>query len=336
MNNNKHEQFRHQGASLLPAIAYGDAAGLPVETRTAEYIAEHYGTINQLIGSSENPFYLGAYEPGLWSDDTQLSLAVAQGLIAADGFDLRAQAEQHIKAYDETPEMERRGITVKRGWGGSTTGAMERLKNGVSPLESGTVDGAGNGVLMKMAPLVYWQVAKETTDEERYSQYDALTTMTHDSDIARVTTRVHGDMLWYLLSQPYDREAFVDIAKEAVHRHSAALAIASHDQEAIFDYLTDDLNKEVILANTDQKGFFAPQTLAMAYGAFLANEGQFATSVYEAVNLGGDTDSTASIVAAMSTFATREMVRVPVDHQHLDRLPMLRRVSREFARQALK
>ena len=336
MENNKHNQFFHQGESLLPAVAYGDAAGLPVETRSAAYIAEQYGRIDQLIGSSENPFYLGKYEPGLWSDDTQLSLAVAQGLLEADGFDLAAQAEQHIFAYDQTPEMERRGITVKRGWGGSTTGAMERMKAGESPETSGTKDGAGNGILMKMAPLVYWQAARETTDEERYEQYDKLTTMTHDSDIARATTRIHGDMLWYLLTQPYDRLDFADIAQDAARRHSETFAVAPHEITESFEYLSGAIDTETILSRTDAKGFYAPQTLAMAYGAYLTHNGEFTPSVYEAVNLGGDTDSTASIVAAMSTFATRELVRLPVDHQHIDQLPMLRRVSRQFAIQALK
>lgn len=336
MTNNKHNQFLHQGESLLPAIAYGDAAGLPVETRSAEYIAEHYGVIRELIGSSENPFYLGKYQPGLWSDDTQLSLAVAEALIEADGFDLATQAEQHIHAYNQTPEMERRGIIVKRGWGRSTTGAMERLKSGVSPEVSGTKDGAGNGILMKLAPLVYWQVARETIDEERYEQYDQLTTMTHDSDIARATTRVHGDVLRYLLTQPYDRADFADIAQEAARRHSEAFAVPLMEIADRFRYLASAVDKETILSQTDSKGFYAPQTLAMAYGAYLTHGGEFAPSVYEAVNLGGDTDSTASIVAAMSTFATRELVRLPVDHQNIDQLPMLQRVSRQFARQALE
>ena len=32
--------MEHKGNVLIPVIAYGDAAGLPVETRTAEYIQQ--------------------------------------------------------------------------------------------------------------------------------------------------------------------------------------------------------------------------------------------------------------------------------------------------------
>ena len=38
-------RFERAAKNLLPAIAYGDAAGLPVETRSAEYIEVNHGTI---------------------------------------------------------------------------------------------------------------------------------------------------------------------------------------------------------------------------------------------------------------------------------------------------
>jgi ADP-ribosyl-[dinitrogen reductase] hydrolase len=330
-NTNKHEHFLSKGRSLIPAIAYGDAAGLPVETRSAEYIAEHYGVINKLIPTSENPFYRGTYEPGLWSDDTQLTLAVAEGLIEADGFDISTQVTQHINAYDSTPEMERRGIFVKRGWGGSTTGAMERLKQGVTPDKSGTKDGAGNGVLMKMAPLAYWQVARHTTDEERFNQYDTLTTMTHDSDVARMTTRIHGDMLISLTNEGYEKEQFLDTLYRSIGRHAFELSLNEKDYHIMFEYLEGDVTKETIQANTDRKGFYAPQTLTRTYGAFIAHDGDAVPSIYEAVNLGGDTDSAASIAASMAVLATKNTIYLPYDHQQIGRLSMIRSVSRKLA-----
>ena len=331
---NNHERFIHKGRTFLTSIAYGDAAGLPVETRSAEYIAEHYGVINHLVGSSENPFYVGKYEPGLWSDDTQLSIAVASGLIDTDGFDLDAQANRHVIAYDSTPEMERRGITVKRGWGGSTTAAMEKLKQGIRPEASGTKDGSGNGVLMKMAPLSYWQAVHGDSDEERYEQFDQLTTMTHDSDIARLTTRLHGDVLDSLINEGYDRERFTDTIFTSIGRHALALGLSEKEYHDVFSYLTGTVDKQTILANTDKKGFFAPQTLAMAYGAFVAHDADGVPSMYEAVNLGGDTDSTASIIGAMAVFATKNPVALPIDHQNLDQLDMIKEIGFQFTEYA--
>jgi ADP-ribosylglycohydrolase len=331
--------MRQIGERLLPAIAYGDAAGLPVETRSAQYIAEHYGIIDRLLPTHENPFFVGEYDPGLWSDDTQLSIAVAQGLINAGGFDMQAMAETHIAAYDETTEMqrERNGklITVKRGWGGSTTAAMEKLKEGLSFELSGTKEGSGNGILMKMAPLVYWQVARTTSEEERYEQLDRLTVMTHDSDIARLCTRIHGDVLHYLLTQDYNKKDLLALLDESITKHEFATGLPGAIRD-LLGYLHGDISKRNILMHTDGKGFYAPQTLAMAYGSFMMHEGEFTPSVYEAVNLGGDTDSTASIVAAMVDFKTHDTLYIPNDHQNIYRLGYLKQVSRGLARAALR
>lgn len=331
------EIITQKGNSLLPAIAYGDAAGLPVETRSAEYIAAHYGKIDHLIPSSENPFYIGTYEAGLWSDDTQLSLAVAEALIESDGFDLSTQAQRHVEAYDSTPDMERKGIQVKRGWGGSTIAAMRQLKEGMSPTLTGTKDGSGNGILMKMAPLAYWQAVRATDDDERIAQYDALTSMTHDSDVARLTTQVHGDVVQSLMQNGYEKARFVDTLYAAIGTHALRYGINEQDFRAQFSYLeAPTITKDVILAHTDRKGFYAPQTLAMAYGAFVAHDGDGVPSIYEAVNLGGDTDSTASIVAAMSTLASENDIRLPIDHQNIFEIEMIKSASQRLAAQALR
>jgi len=332
---NTMNMMEHKGNVLIPTIAYGDAAGLPVETRTAEYIEQKYGIIHSLLPTKENPFFTGENEPGTWSDDTQLTLAVAKALIKADGFDIHAMADAHLDAYGSTKEIFRKGKWAKRGWGGSTIDAMEKIKSGVSPLESGTLDGSGNGVLMKLAPLAYWQTVREVSDEERHEQYDALTNMTHDSLIARLTTRVHGDTLTYLMKNGYEREAFLDELASSVAQHEGA-TWSNGEAREILSYLPEVQTRNDILNRTDAKGFYAPQTLAMAYGAFVLNEARTTDSMYEAVNLGGDTDSTASIVGAMSALASREVVLIPIDHQQLDQLEMLKRTSRELAQYALR
>jgi ADP-ribosyl-[dinitrogen reductase] hydrolase len=339
---NKHNRniLRRQGAVLIPAIAYGDAAGLPVETRTAEYISEHHGVINELLPTKENPFFGSEDNLGIWSDDTQLSLAVTKALIKANGFNLDAMAEAHLEAYDNTPEITRDGKQVKRGWGGSTTDSMERLRNGMSPDVSGSPGGTGNGVLMKIAPLAYMNAVRRTPLREIFSNYDTLTNMTHDSVVARMTTRIHGDVLSYLLRDEYDKRKFMNVLEGSIALHEFETrqfgGFPLGYMRSQIDYLHGTVNTDTILAETDKKGFYAPQTLAMAYGAFIAHEGHFTPSVYEAVNLGGDTDSIASIVASMSAFKTKEPLRMPIDYQNLDRLDELKKMSRKLAATAFR
>lgn len=328
------QSYIRQGELLLPVIAYGDAAGLPVEAKTAQYIADTYGRISRLESPKENPYYVGEHPVGTWSDDTELSVAVAKALIRAQGFDIFAQADTHIEAFSETAYIDVNGKVKKIGWGGSTTAAVRQLSEGVLPKFSGTKDGAGNGVLMKMAPLVFWQVATELSRQERYQQYDVLTTMTHDSPVARLTSRVHGDVLEYLMKTTYEKHRFLEFLDEQVKYHEEVTGQRGVMSD-LFGYLYGNTDDASILSATDGKGFYAPETLAMAYGAFIEHGGKFENGVYGAVNLGGDADSLGTIVAVMSHFAQKGEQALPDDFEKIVNIGNLRRISNKLTQLAL-
>jgi hypothetical protein len=68
-----------RGAILGTAI--GDALGRPVEGWFPDDIVKHHGTMTDFIPR----FEWGGGPPGLWSDDTQMTLCVARSLLVADG-----------------------------------------------------------------------------------------------------------------------------------------------------------------------------------------------------------------------------------------------------------
>lgn len=334
--------LRETGEQLIPAIAYGDAAGLPVETWSAEKIEHEFGWLNRLVCTDYNPYFAGSHEPGTWSDDTQLTIAVAEALIAAGGFDLNAQAEAHVRAYYEAPKTETKRGMQPRGWGGSTVNSVKRLINGVSPQHSGEQDGSGNGVLMKMAPLAYWHAVQEVEADERYTQYDQLTGLTHDSDVARLTTRLHGDVLDYLIRAGQDESQLVEnfaefVQERAAYHQTVITSLGKTVSDALVFLDNKELlyNPDKILAETDRKGFFAPQTLALAYGAFLHLSGDFHQTVYEAVNLGGDTDSIGSIAASMVVCIEAGRSVLPEDAGLLLERERLSTISTRLAKAAL-
>lgn len=233
---NQTERVYQAARQILPAIAYGDAAGLPVEAMSAEQISENYGRITELQAPSDHPFFPGSAR-GTVSDDTQLSLAVAESLIRTGGFSLESLADEHIAAYRQTP---RTTEGAPCGWGGSTIKAVERMISGIPPRESGEKGKAGNGVVMKMAPLVVWQVLGEVDKRTRRGQYDLLTNMTHNSEIARICTRLHGEVLSALLegrtvSEAADRFiqtlAVNDFSKESELLYRAVYNPCQTDEE---------------------------------------------------------------------------------------------------------
>ena len=329
---NQTERIYQAARQILPFIAYGDAAGLPVEGKSVERIRERYGRITELQAPSDHPFFPGSAR-GTVSDDTQLSLAVARSLIN-NGFSLESLADEHIAAYRQAP---RTAEGVPRGWGGSTVKAVERMISGVSPRESGEKGKAGNGVVMKMAPLVVWQVLGEVDKRTRRGQYDLLTNMTHNSEIARICTRLHGEVLSALLegrtvSEAADRFiqtlAVNDFSKESELLHRAVHSPCQTDEELAERYTAGK-------SGTDY-GFYVPETLAIAYDIFLGVGGDMQAAVYRAVNLGGDSDSTASIVAAMIACQSGGAYKEPPDMESVQGIEQLRTVSTQLAEAALR
>ena len=333
ISTNQTERIYQAARQILPAIAYGDAAGLPVEGKPAEYIRERYGRITELQAPSDHPFFPGSAH-GTVSDDTQLSLAVARSLLKNNGFSLESLADEHIAAYRQAP---RTAEGVPCGWGGSTVKAVERMISGVPPRESGEKGKAGNGVVMKMAPLVVWQVLSEVDKRTRRGQYDLLTNMTHNSEIARICTRLHGEVLSALLEgrkAPEAADRFIrtlavnNFSKESELLHRAVHSPCQTDEELAERYAASK-------SGTDY-GFYVPETLAIAYDIFLGAGGDMQAAVYRAVNLGGDSDSTASIVAAMIACQSGGAYKEPPDMESVQGIEQLRTVSTQLAEAALR
>lgn len=335
------ERLRKVGKLLLPVIAYGDAAGAPYEGEPAQ------PNKGRLVPYDTGLF--GIAPAGQWTDDTQLSVAMARSLIVSGEFDLDRIAHEHAVQLRTTPVRTMpSGVLVALGWGGSTVSAVDLFMKGTPPSETGSPGGAGNGVLMKVAPLVWWQSACGTSAQQSIEEIDALTGFTHDSAVARVCSRVHGTVLRFLLEHGGDPEEIVSVALRAAHAHEENLAAPTHISEEL-QYL-----KGLIAGDCEQHvrskvcglsvrarnlyGFYAPETLAAVYGAYLQWGGRrrFDELIYNAISLGGDTDSTASMIAAMALFGAGGDIDMPADIETVHKIEDLRLLSAKLATTAVE
>ena len=329
------------GNQLLEAIAYGDALGLSFETYQRDEVLRTLGsTTLMLSGMSRNSDFSGEME-GVWSDDTQLSMAVTESLIRMYGFDLEDQAQTHIGYMDQTPVVERNGRIRPRGWGGSTANSIERLMQGYEPRESGEFEGAGNGVLMKLAPLVFWHYVKNTDPLLADRDVVELTRMTHNSDEAVVASLVHKDVLKSLLTSGGRKGTAQrwELAEFAAHRAEYYEEVYDPYRKAVSSHLTrlssgGSLTPERLVNLAPNGGFYAPETLLLVYGSFILKP-LFPESVQEVIKLGGDTDTTAAIMAAMSLFNAHE-ITLPADAEMLHERDRLRKLSKQFTKIALE
>ena len=141
------EGIRDRGVGALLGLAVGDAVGTTLEFRGRDSTPR----LVDLIGGG--PFDL---EPGCWTDDTAMALALADSLLASgclDCHDLmdRFEAWWRNGEYSCTGHCFDIGVTTRR--------ALERYRRTGDPL-AGSIDPstAGNGSLMRLAPVAlrYW------------------------------------------------------------------------------------------------------------------------------------------------------------------------------------
>lgn len=213
---------------MLVGGAIGDALGMPVEIFSIDKIKEKYPEgVKKYESPSEHKWFtddpnnedpnLTYMEPGMTTDDTQLTVATMKALNAARGFCLDEQAIQHSNAY-------KNNIC---GWGRSTTEAIRRLSNGVSWKESGKTNnphrGTGNGIPMKCSPLAaYYTTFTGIQDKDFWQKVIDYSAMTHYTKMSAISGVVHVQAVWFcLVSDPenFTVDGFLNtVCNEAVGR----------------------------------------------------------------------------------------------------------------------
>jgi ADP-ribosyl-[dinitrogen reductase] hydrolase len=281
---------------MFLGVAIGDALGLPVETMTAEKIAKHYGRISSYQDITDNPFFSDS-KAGEISDDTQLSIVVAESLIACGEINLDDLARRHVEAMN---------VSFK-GWGGATRKAVRRLAFGCDWLSSGEKNKAGNGVVMKIAPLgIYLAVIilREAESFNFYRRLIKLAKMTHSNDLAvdSAITYVNSIAKVLLWQEMEKKERFTEVFLDSLCQSQDPQPLTDERFSERIYFLR---NLEVASKNGKELAelfggatCFVCNSLPFVYAMFLRNPWSIET-LYDTVSAGGDTDSNGSMVGAL-------------------------------------
>src|SRR3954467_10353423 len=132
---------RFRGA--LVGLAVGDAVGTTVEFKPPGT----FEPVRDMVGGG--PFSLPA---GAWTDDTSMALCLAESLVERRTFDPVDQLERYVRWYrDGHWSSTGRCFDI----GNATRAALERFERTGEPFPGDAApDAAGNGPLMKLAPVV--------------------------------------------------------------------------------------------------------------------------------------------------------------------------------------
>lgn len=273
---------------------YGDSAGMPFEGQAPFQIYKRNGGWVTGLAKPDNNFarYLGR---GGWTDDTQLKLAILQSYIDCDGqLDMEDMAYHHVRMLDAGP----------RGWGGSTRDSTLRLKKGVSWRKSGQPDGAGNGIPMKVSivGLKYGMMCRDEILDGTF-KYGPLATevrniaiMTHRDTRAVIAGIIHAVLVAWAINDVDPLENW-DRLMKMILRLEEHFGKEADTLSERFDHIPGNLHRGAeYFAHLYRTGCFVVESYPFSVATYLIHRKNVVAGILDAVNAGGDCDSTAAMV----------------------------------------
>ena len=271
---------------ILLGIAIGDALGLPVQFLDREVVAKN--PVTTMIGYGQ--FNVPA---GTWSDDSSLSLCLAESL--CKGYDLSDIANNFVKWMFEgfwTPFNKAFDI------GKTTYFAVVNLRNGVSPYLAGMdrERDNGNGSLMRILPLVPYILNVEP--EERYKIIGEVSSLTHRHPRSTLACIVLCDFAIQYINQQSCEKAYQTMQQTLLQLLKREMFIEEDVPFKRLVGLSYNEFKAIELKDIRSTGYVIDTLEASLWCIF--NTSNFKDAVLKAVNLGDDTDTVGAITGGLA------------------------------------
>lgn len=268
----------NRARGMLFGLAVGDALGAPTEFLSLGRIKTLYGS----RGIQDLP------ESALFTDDTQMSLAIAEALIGAGDQDLEtlmaAVKEEFIKWYHD-PD------TPSKAPGRTCLTGVENMEKKVHWSQSGIAGSKGCGSAMRAAPIGYFY--QHDPQKLRLVAHSAgICTHGHPTADATCIGAAYlvklaldgaapGEMIPELLSFT---EGISNEFDAAIHKVEECLQW--EDEEKALEYLGE--------------GWIGEEAVALALYCFLRHPDDYRNVVLRGANTNGDSDSIACIGGSIS------------------------------------
>ena len=277
MNLYRYDKIR----GALYGVAVGDALGAPLEFMSAEAIEKRHGRVHEMIGGG----WLNV-KPGEVTDDTQMTICVAKGILKNPDYPYEEIGEEFIRWYHSRPK------DIGGTCSSSIYHAIENVKLSKAEKPS-TVDwlnasfktheqmhgrSAGNGTLMRTVypGLFYAEVSKATDVAHTVSR------MTHfDEETAKICS-LYTMIIWRMIQEH-------NFARRLDHLFGETIKAGY--------YKAYEVGFE-----PNPTGYVVDSFLAALYSINKAYEdgAGFRGAVETAVNLGGDADTIGAITGGLA------------------------------------
>lgn len=273
-----------------------DALGVPVEFKNRSYLKtmplttmRGHGTYNQPVGT--------------WSDDSSMLLCLADSLGirgCVDPEDIMARFLQWYSrgAYTPWDDCFDCGMAVSQ--------ALHRYQKGVPAHKCGGTDtySNGNGSLMRILPMAYGLYVRYGADltahPEAMDQIHLVSAVTHAHPISLSACGIYILIAAKLLGGADLSTAIRMGVAEGLAYYDAIPEFA--DSLKVWDRIRDVDALAALPEEEINSGGYVVETLEASLWCLLNTE-NYRDSALKAVNLGGDTDTTAAVTGGLAGLA---------------------------------
>ncbi len=281
----------------LAGVAIGDAMGMPTAGYTPEEIAERFGVVEDFLDApGDHPFH-GGLRRGEVTDDTELTLLVVDMILRDESPSAEGMARRLIRWARERSILETEVI------GPSTRRALQELLRGGDPRETGRW-GTTNGAAMKIAPIGLLHPGEPETV---IGDVVEVCLPTHGTTVAISAASAIAGAVAGALNFQSNPSSIVEVAircAELGEEHGRRIpkpSVAERIRLALS--LTEGLEPPKaakILYREIGADMKCENSIPTAIALFHSAQGEPMTAILSAVNMGGDTDTIASMVGAIA------------------------------------
>ncbi|TBX66147.1 ADP-ribosylglycohydrolase family protein [Flavobacterium silvisoli] len=269
---------------ILIGTAIGDALGVPVEFKPRTFLKQNPVTDMQEFGTHNQP-------KGTWSDDTSLTLCLAESI--NEGLDLKKLAQKFIAWKNDN-------LWTAHGWvfdiGIATRIAIERLEQGAQPELAGGFEEMdnGNGSLMRILPLITH--IKEMEIHQRYDWTKKISSITHAHIRSVMACFYYLEFAKKIIEGKEKYQAYKELQVE-ITNYFEKRNINPLEIQKFKRLLWEDIS--ILEEDSIKSSGYVVDTLEASIWCILTTN-NYKDAVLKAVNLGHDTDTTGAVTGGMA------------------------------------
>tara|TARA_Y100000815_G_scaffold60056_1_gene48443 strand:- start:1457 stop:2410 length:954 start_codon:yes stop_codon:yes gene_type:complete len=280
-------------SNMFLGLALADALGVPVEFKSRDYLSQNpvntmleYGTHHQSAGT--------------WSDDSSLTFCLAYSL--KNGYSLQDIALKFTqwtysgmwtprgRVFDIGIQTRKSINTLQAILDSEDYDALKYLKYEADEYTN------GNGSLMRILPLLFY--IKNKSIKQQFETIWEVSALTHGHIRSAISCLIYLKFAEYILKGKSIKQAYISTQID-IKQFFKDEEISEYEKQHFQRLINDDIS--TLSVDEIKSDGYVISTLEASFWCLLTTN-SYLEAVFKAINLGDDTDTTATVVGGISGF----------------------------------